>query len=95
MPKIEWDGTALSGKADVGGRLVDVVVDRGTIHQHAAGFSDALSWEIDRFREEIFDKLQSFFALKYTEARLVIEPRRSTVPEDVPIVARVRHIDVR
>jgi hypothetical protein len=38
-----------------------VTADRATIHARAAGFSDALSWEIGRFRTEIFEKLMPFF----------------------------------
>jgi hypothetical protein len=37
-----------------------VRADRETIHSHAAGFNDAVSWEIERHRVEIFQKLTPF-----------------------------------
>lgn len=58
---IEWDGRVLSGVVTVNGVPTKVIADRATVHAHAAGFSDALTWEIDRFRSEIFEKLMPFF----------------------------------
>jgi hypothetical protein len=59
---IEWDGKALTGWVIIKGVPTKVLADRDTIHRHAAGFNDALTWEIDRFRDEIFEKLVPFFA---------------------------------
>lgn len=58
---IEWDGTALSGWINLDGTPTKVSADRETIHAHAPGFSDALGREIDRHRDEIFEKLLPFF----------------------------------
>jgi hypothetical protein len=58
---IEWDGKILTGWITVDGKPVKVSAGRETIHQHASGWNDALSWEIGRHREEIFDKLTPFF----------------------------------
>jgi hypothetical protein len=58
---IEWDGTILTGWITVDGNPVKVSADRETIHQHASGWNDALTREIERHREEIFDKLVPFF----------------------------------
>jgi hypothetical protein len=58
---IEWDGNVLSGWITINGKLLKVSADRDTIHQHAAGWNDALTWEIDRHREAIFDRLMPFF----------------------------------
>ena len=58
---IEWDGKVLSGWIAIEGKPVRVSADRNTIHKHAAGWDDALTWEINRFREEIFDKLKPYF----------------------------------
>ncbi|MBR1145119.1 hypothetical protein [Bradyrhizobium sp. AUGA SZCCT0431] len=58
---VEWDGETLSGWVIVKGAPKKVIADRDTIHAHAAGFSDALTWEIDRHRTEIFEKLLPFF----------------------------------
>jgi hypothetical protein len=58
---IEWDGTILTGWITVDGKPVKVSADRETIHQHAPGWNDALTWEIERHREEIFEKLVPFF----------------------------------
>lgn len=57
----EWDGKALSGWVNLDGTPTKVSADRQTIHTHAPGFSDALDWEIDRHRDEIFEKLLPFF----------------------------------
>jgi len=61
---IEWDGKALSGWVDLCGTPTKVSADRETIHTHAPGFSDALNREIDRHRDEIFEKLLPFFKQK-------------------------------
>ncbi|WP_228747771.1 hypothetical protein [Bradyrhizobium sp. BR 10289] len=58
---IDWNGTVLKGWVEVGGVPKEVFADRETIHRHAPGFSDALTWEIDRFRDEIFEKLMPHF----------------------------------
>jgi hypothetical protein len=58
---IEWDGKALSGWVNLDGTPTNVSADRETIHAHAPGFSDALTREIDRHRDEIFEKLLPFF----------------------------------
>lgn len=51
----------LSGWVDLDGTPTKVSADRETIHAHAHGFSDALIWEIDQHRDEIFEKLLPFF----------------------------------
>lgn len=61
---IEWDGKVLSGWVDLDGTPTKVSAGRETIHNHAPGFSDALNWEIDRHRDEIFEKLLPFFKRK-------------------------------
>jgi len=61
---IEWDGNALTGWVTIDGEPVRVSADRETIHRHAPGWNDALTWEIQRFREEIFDKLMPYFVAK-------------------------------
>jgi hypothetical protein len=58
---IEWNGKALSGWVIVNGASTKVSADRETIHAHAPGFNDALTWEIDRHRAEIFEKLLPYF----------------------------------
>jgi hypothetical protein len=54
---IEWDGKVLTGWITVDGKPIKVSADRETIHKCAPGWDDALTWEIERHREEIFDKL--------------------------------------
>ena len=58
---IEWDGSELSGWIMIDGAPTKVSADRVTIHAHAPGFNDALTWEINRHRVEIFEKLSPFF----------------------------------
>ena len=58
---IEWDGNALSGWVNLDGTPTKVSADRETIHAYAPGFSDAHIWEIDRHRDEIFEKLLPLF----------------------------------
>lgn len=62
---IEWDGKILTGWITVDDKLVKVSADRETIHRHASGWNDALNWEIERHREEIFDKLAPFLKLRH------------------------------
>jgi hypothetical protein len=63
---IEWDGSELSGWIMMGGVSTKVSADRDTIHAHAPGFNDALTWEINRHRVEIFEKLSPFFRSRAT-----------------------------
>ena len=59
---IEWDGKELQRVAYYRRRLRQSVSrPRRKIHAHAPGFNDALTWEIDRHRVEIFEKLSPFF----------------------------------
>ena len=58
---IEWNGTELSGWIMINGASTKVSAGRDTIHTHARGFDDALTWEINRHRVEIFEKLVPFF----------------------------------
>jgi len=58
--EVEWDGQALIGWVSIDGAATMVRADRETIHSHAAGFNDAVSWEIERHRVEIFQKLTPF-----------------------------------
>jgi hypothetical protein len=71
---VEWDGKALSGWVIVDGTSRKVTADRNTIHAHAPGFNDALTWEIDRHRTEIFEKLLPFFQ---RQTQLLQGPRGS------------------
>ena len=58
---IEWNGTELSGWIMINGAPTKVSADRDIIHTYARGFDDALTWEINRHRVEIFEKLVPFF----------------------------------
>ena len=59
--QIEWDGEALVGWLTIDGEPIQVRADRGLIHDRAAGFNDAVTWEIVRHRQEIFEKLKPHF----------------------------------
>jgi hypothetical protein len=63
---IQWDGNELSGWIVINGNHTKVSADRDTIHAHAPGFNDALTWEISRHRVEIFEKLAPFFQRRAT-----------------------------
>jgi hypothetical protein len=54
---VDWDGQALVGWVTIDGRLTKVRATRDMIHSHATGFNDAITWEIVRYRAEIFEKL--------------------------------------
>ena len=58
---VQWDGNVLTGWVLIDGKQRKFSADRNTVHQHAAGFNDALTWEIDRHRVEIFEKLVPYF----------------------------------
>jgi hypothetical protein len=57
----EWDGDALVGWIMINGVPTKVTADRATIHRHAPGFDDALTWEIKSHAAEIFEKMTPFF----------------------------------
>jgi hypothetical protein len=54
---VEWDGESLVGWVTINGRPTKVRATRDMIHSHATGFNDAVTWEIVRYRAEIFEKL--------------------------------------
>jgi hypothetical protein len=54
---VEWDGATLVGWVTIDGKPTKVSATRDMIHSHAAGFNDAVSWEIDKYRAEIFEKV--------------------------------------
>jgi hypothetical protein len=62
---VEWDGNALVGWIMINGLPTRVAADRDTIHRHAPGFDDALTWEIKGHAAEIFGKLKPFFLATY------------------------------
>ena len=66
---VEWDGKALIGWITINGALVRVRADREMIHRKASGFNDALGWEIERHRVEIFEKLKPFLLRMDEEAQ--------------------------
>jgi hypothetical protein len=58
---VEWDGNALVGWIMIDGVPTKVTADRDTIHRHAPGFNDALTWEIRSHAAEILEKMKPFF----------------------------------
>jgi hypothetical protein len=58
---VEWDGNALVGWIMIDGVPTKVTADRDTIHRHAPGFNDALTWEIRSHAAEILEKMSPFF----------------------------------
>ena len=62
---VEWDGNALIGWITINGVAARVIADRDTIHRHAPGFDDALTWEIKSHAAEIFEKMKPFFLATY------------------------------
>jgi hypothetical protein len=58
---VQWDGKVLTGWILIDGKQKKVAADRETIHLHAPGFNDALTWEIERHRAEILEKLTPYF----------------------------------
>lgn len=63
--KAHWDGEAIIGWITYDGVAKKVSADRQTIHLHAPGYSDAISWELKRFAEDIFAKLTPYFESKF------------------------------
>lgn len=66
---IAWNGEVLTGWIIVDDVPVKVAADRRTIHAHAPGFNDALTWEIDRFCGEIFERMMPYFRATAIAAR--------------------------
>jgi hypothetical protein len=58
---VKWDGNAIVGWIMIDGVPTKVTADRDTIHRHAPGFDDALTWEIRNHAAEILDKMKPFF----------------------------------
>lgn len=67
--KARWNGHSIVGLLKINGVETEVVADRETVHRHAAGYSDAISWEFDRFADDILEKLKPYFeSLENAEA---------------------------
>ena len=64
---VVWDGEQLSGWLMIEGVPVKCTADLATIHS-LTQFNDVLSWEIDRFRVEIFEKLSPLLVERAIEA---------------------------
>lgn len=60
LVRIEWDGTFLIGWATVEEKLVQVRVSREMIRAMPM-YNDILDWEIERYKEEIFERLRPTF----------------------------------
>lgn len=56
-PEIEWDGQFLSRWATVDGNRTQIRVPREVIH-HIPMYNDAIEREIQRDKEDIFEKLK-------------------------------------
>jgi hypothetical protein len=56
-----WNGREIQGKLLIGGVETHVAADRDMIHSFAPGYSDALTWEIERFAEDILDRMKPYF----------------------------------
>jgi hypothetical protein len=59
---VDWDADeeALVGWLWIDGKRTRLCATVDTIHQHAAGFDDAVIYEIEKHRQEIFEKLVPF-----------------------------------
>ena len=62
--RAHWNGTHVVGRIKLNGIERGVAVDRDTVHRHAPGYSDAITWELDRFAQEILEKLTPYFEAK-------------------------------
>ena len=54
---VEWDGEVLTGSVTVAGAKSTLRFSLATIRSELPAFNDAVSWEIERHRVEIFEKL--------------------------------------
>ena len=57
--QVIWDGEALIGWAVIGGVPTKLRFTRAVIHNCLPGFNDAVEWEIERHRVEIFRQLSA------------------------------------
>jgi hypothetical protein len=55
---IQWDGTTLSRWAVIDGQRIQLNASREMIHRLPL-YNDAVSWEIERHKNDIFDRLKS------------------------------------
>jgi len=77
LESIVWDGSSLSTIVAINDRHVTCVIPRETIHA-LSNFGDAVGWEIDRHKLDIFErvkvvlenKLQSTSGLQATRFEL-------------------------
>ena len=57
--QVIWDGEALIGWTVVGGVPTKLRFTRALIHSCLPGYNDAVEWEIERHRVEIFQQLSA------------------------------------
>lgn len=54
---VVWTGEVLTGCIMLNGVRATITATRDMIHRHVPGFNDAVSWEIEKHRVEIFEQL--------------------------------------
>ena len=63
LESIVWDGTSLSTIVAIDNRRVTCVIPRETIHTLPV-YGDALGWEIDRHKLDIFERVKAVLESK-------------------------------
>jgi hypothetical protein len=58
LESIVWDGTSLSTIVAIGNRRVTCFIPRETVHALSV-YGDAVGWEIDRHKLDIFERLKA------------------------------------
>ena len=63
-----WDGSSLSIIIGIDDREVTCVIPRNTVHA-LPHYNDAVSWEIDRHKADIFERVKAMLERKLTQQR--------------------------
>jgi hypothetical protein len=66
LESILWDGTSLSAIIADGNRRITCMIPRDTVHA-LPFYNDAVGWEIDRYKQDIFERVKGVLENKLRE----------------------------
>ncbi|HTK86329.1 MAG TPA: hypothetical protein VL329_01290 [Nitrospiraceae bacterium] len=82
LESIVWDGTSLSTIVTIDDRHVTCVIPRETIHALSI-YDDAVGWEIDRHKLDIFERVKVVLESKLQSTPGLQSSRLELAPNDL------------
>jgi hypothetical protein len=84
IESIFWDGTSLSAIIADGNRRITCMIPRDTVHALSV-YNDAVGWEIDRHKQDIFERVKAVLENKLKQTTSAPENiHLNLAPADLP-----------